>query len=771
MRITKLLLAVFATYAVLASAQQEDALQPGVSGLPVEEVDKLYASEKHVVFQTEVSRLMNLIINSLYKTREIFLRELISNASDALDKIRFMSLTDSNALASNGHFNISIVADKPSKTLVITDSGVGMTAEQLRANLGTIAKSGTSEFLSHLESEKNKGEQMNLIGQFGVGFYSAFLVADKVTVASKSNDDPDQHVWISEAVDDFVIAKDPRGNTLGRGTQITLHLKDDALEYLEEENLKALTKKYSEFINFPIYLWSTNFKWVENKSDAAEISEEANVKDDTEAAEKEPKREKVEVKEWELLNTQNPIWTRDPKEVTENEYMDFYKTLDKEPEAKPIIWSHFKGEGDVDFKAIIYVPERAPRNYYHQLQDIPHRIKLFVRRVFITDELGADFIPRWLSFISAVVDADDLPLNVSRETLQKHKLLNLISKRIVKKALDLFAHMAKTDEEKYAKFIREFSMSLKLGAIESSQYRKKITQLLRYPSSLEKEGSRVSLDAYVSRMKSGQNSIFYSTGTSVEEIEQSPFLERLLARGYEVLYMTEPIDEMLIQALPGYNGKAFANIAKGDLKFGDEDESEGETLKKLNEQYQPLTDWLKNTLDEHVEKVAVSKRLTTSPMAIVASAFGWTGHTERLMQAQAANPGAKDDFMFQMMMKQKKNLEINPDHPVIQTLLSRIEDGEIDEETKEVVTVLYETTAIRSGYTLKDVNNFTKRVESIVRKRLDVDLNKQADYKVEMAKDKTPEEIKEDEEKASSFADDASEEDDLDDTRAAHDEL
>ncbi|RUP47781.1 Hsp90 protein-domain-containing protein [Jimgerdemannia flammicorona] len=744
-----LLLLLSASFFVARSHATDESdqivLQAGGPAIKVEQSEKFE-------FQTEVSRLMHLIINSLYKSREIFLRELISNASDALDKIRFLSLTDSAAYDTNPYLNVSIVADKATRTLTITDSGVGMSRKQLKENLGTIAKSGTSEFLSAIEKDKDKVSQ---IGQFGVGFYSVFLVADRVTVASKCNDDPVQHVWISEAVSDFTIAEDPRGNTLGRGTQITLHIKEDALEFLEEATLKELISKYSEFINFPIYLWATRTETVPVateedvvEKEVSEDEDEAAVVDDElegEEKEKEPKTKTIEVSEFVQMNTVKPIWTRDPKDVSDTEYVEFYKALTRDT-SDPLSWAYFKGEGEVEFRAIIYVPPKAPANYYQTLSDMQRTVRLFVKRVFITDELGTDFMPRWLSFIRALVDAEDLPLNVSRETLQKHKLLNFISKRLIKKAIDLFHQIAKTEPDKFTDFIREYGPALKMGAIDSQQHRKRLTQLLRFASSYNSSLASIGLDDYITRMKANQTSIFFITGSSVDEIEQSPFLERLLARGYEVIYMIEPIDEMLVQHVPGYNGKMFTNIAKGNLKFGDEKDLTVEEEKEQIEQFLPLTQWLTTVLSEYVEKVVLSKRLTTSPMAIVASEHGWTGHMERLMAAQAQRPDSQEAMMYNMFAHAKRILEINPSHPVVERLLQRVEDGEADDETKELVTVLYETTAIRSGYTLKDLTGFTRRVETVVRKRLGVDLKKEAEVKVEIAEEKTEEERKKDEE-------------------------
>ncbi|CAG8462499.1 11805_t:CDS:10 [Ambispora leptoticha] len=674
------------TEEVVNEKVKEEIKEGSVNYQPLtdEETEKLKATEEKFEFQTEVSRLMKLIINSLYKTREIFLRELISNASDAIDKIRFLALTNPHALKAAPNLNITILADKENRRLVITDSGVGMTKKQLKENLGTIAKSGTSEFLDAIDKKK---ADINLIGQFGVGFYSVFLVADKVTVTTKHNDEDKQYIWESQAVNDFSIYEDPRGNTLGRGTQIVLHIKEDASEFLEEKTLNELIKKYSEFINFPIYLWST-------------------------------KEEEIEVDSEDI--------SKDPKNVTDKEYEEFYASFTKDVDGKPLTWIHFKAEGEVDFRSIIYIPRKAPQDLFKKAEDFIRSIKLFVKRVFITDEF-IDFIPKYLQFIRAIVDADDLPLNVSRETLQQHKTLVLIKKRIVKKILEMISALSH-DQEKYTTFIKEYGSILKLGAIEDDRNRKKVAKLLRFPSS-HKPGNLTSLDEYISRMKKGQDKIYVMTGSSVEEIKQSPFLERLQARGYEVLYLTEPIDEMLIQHMPGYDGKVFQNAAKGNLKFGDETDESKEEFEKIKSEFIRLQDWMQATLIEYVEKVEISNRLTTSPCAIIAQDWGWTGNMEKIMAAQTFKQ--EDDIMQNFFAKQKKILEINPKHPLILALLKKANDENFDDTARETTFILYETALIRSGYSLKDNLGFATRVEKILRSNLGVDL----DAKIEELRD------------------------------------
>ncbi|RCH95712.1 hypothetical protein CU098_008964 [Rhizopus stolonifer] len=688
-------------------------------------------------FQTEVSRLMHLIINSLYKTREIFLRELISNASDALDKIRFLSLTNPESLATNPDLHITIAADHDKKALVITDTGVGMTRQQLKDNLGTIAKSGTSEFLANMEQNSDAISQ---IGQFGVGFYSVFLVADKVTVASKSNDDPDQHLWMSTAVDDFTIAKDPRGNSLKRGTQITLYLKPDAYKFLQEKKLQELVQKYSQFITFPILLWTGEEKEVpvgQNDLDTLlndELTEEI-VGQDT-------KTEKRMVYNWKQINVQKPIWMRDPKEITDQEHKAFFKTLTRQTQ-DPLAWTLYKGEGEIEFRSLLYIPPTMDESFYQnaQKEESNRPIKLFVKRVFISDEV--DLLPRWLSFLKGIVDADDMPLNVSRETLQKHRSLRIITRHLVKKALDMFTQLSQNDPKAYSKFLSQYSSVLKYGAVEDQSYRKKITSLLRFATSHNTTAFSSSLDDYIDRAKSEQKSIFYMTGSSISEIEQSPFIESLLARGYEIIYFTDPIDETFVQNIPGYNGKQFVNIAKGDLTFTDDDNVDSE----LETQFKPLTVWLVDTLFDHIDKAVISRRLTTSPLAIVAPRDGLSGHAQRILDAQGMN--IKDpnlEFILQSMRSQKKTLEINPHHPVIKTLLSLVEQNKVTDDMINLIQLMYDTTAIRSGFPLQDITQFATRVEVLIRKAVGVSILEEAEVNVKKANEKTEEEKKADEE-------------------------
>ncbi|XP_054865202.1 endoplasmin [Amphiprion ocellaris] len=708
--------------------REEEAIQ--LDGLNAAQIKELREkSEKHA-FQAEVNRMMKLIINSLYKNKEIFLRELISNASDALDKIRLLSLTNEDAMASNEELTIKIKSDKEKNMLHITDTGIGMTKEELVKNLGTIAKSGTSEFLNKMTEMQSEGQSTSeLIGQFGVGFYSAFLVADKVIVTSKHNNDT-QHIWESDS-NQFSVIDDPRGDTLGRGTTITLVLKEEASDYLELETIKNLVKKYSQFINFPIYVWASKTETVEEPieedAEAAEEAEKETAEDEAEVEEEEedkdkPKTKKVEktVWDWELMNDIKPIWQRPAKEVEEDEYTAFYKTFSKDTD-NPLAHIHFTAEGEVTFKSILFVPTSAPRGLFDEYGSKKNDyIKLFVRRVFITDDFN-DMMPKYLNFIKGVVDSDDLPLNVSRETLQQHKLLKVIRKKLVRKTLDMIKKIA---EEQYNdKFWKEFGTNIKLGVIEDHSNRTRLAKLLRFQTS-NSDTELASLEQYVERMKEKQDKIYFMAGTSRKEAESSPFVERLLKKGYEVIYLTEPVDEYCIQALPEFDGKRFQNVAKEGVKFDESDKAK-EKRETLEKEYEPLTTWLKDkALKDKIEKAVLSQRLTNSPCALVASQYGWSGNMERIMKAQAYQTGK--DISTNYYASQKKTLEINPKHPLIKQMLSRVNTDAEDQTASDLAVVLFETATLRSGYQLADTKAYGDRIERMLRLSMNVPLDEQA---------------------------------------------
>uniref|UniRef100_A0A7N0R850 Endoplasmin homolog n=1 Tax=Kalanchoe fedtschenkoi TaxID=63787 RepID=A0A7N0R850_KALFE len=692
-------------------------------------------------FQAEVSRLMDILINSLYSNKDIFLRELISNASDALDKIRFLSLTDKEVLGEgeSAKLDIQIKLDKDKKILSIRDKGIGMTKEDLIKNLGTIAKSGTSAFVEKVKT----GGDLNLIGQFGVGFYSVYLVADYVEVISKHNDDK-QYVWESKADGAFAVSEDTWNEPLGRGTEIRLHLRDEAGEYLEESKLKELVKKYSEFINFPIYIWASKEVETEVPVDEDESSDDATDKEesededaekdeDAEAEEKEKtKKVKETVYEWELLNDVKAIWLRSPKEVTEEEYTKFYHTLAKDfGEDKPLAWSHFSAEGDVEFKALLFVPPKAPHDLYESYYNSnKSNLKLFVRRVFISDEFD-ELLPKYLSFLKGLVDSDTLPLNVSREMLQQHSSLKTIKKKLIRKALDMIRKIAEEDPDesndkdekeveksdddnekkgKYTKFWNEFGKSIKLGIIEDATNRNRLAKLLRFETS-KSDGKLTSLDQYISRMKSGQKDIFYITGTSKEQLEKSPFLERLTKKNYEVIFFTDPVDEYLMQYLMDYEDKKFQNVSKEGLKLGKDSKD-----KELKESFKDLTKWWKGALaKENVDDVKISNRLADSPCVVVTSKYGWSSNMERIMQSQTLSDANKQAYM-----RGKRVLEINPRHPIIKELRERVVTDPEDEGVKQTAYLIYQTALMESGFMLSDPKDFASRIYSSVKTSLNI---------------------------------------------------
>ena len=706
-------------------------------------------------FQAEVSRILDIVVNSLYQNKDVFLRELISNASDALDKIRFLSITKPELLDGKSELEIRVSYNADARTLTITDSGIGMTRDDLVANLGTIANSGTTKFMDALAAD---AADISQIGMFGVGFYSSFLVADRVSVATKHPHSDTQFVWASaNGESSFTIGEDPRGNTLGRGTEVTLHLKDDAEQYADFSKISDLVHHYSEFVVHPIFVRKTETMQVPDEDDEVveDITEDGELdvseEEDADVEEDKPKKMKdVTTHSWIKSNADAAIWNRSKEDVADEEYQQFFKLIAKGVYGDAASWSHFDAEGSINFKSLVYMPAEIPGALQGgDVSQFKSSMKLYVRKVLISDDF--ELLPTYMSFITGVVDSDDLPLNVNRETLQESKIISIIRKKVTRKVIDMIKKIAdtpmeeeaeedeveideegnvietekKVKEEKehpYLVWYKKFQPSIKMGVVQDEANRKRLAKLIRIKTS-KSDGKFVSFDDYVGRMQEKQKEIYFIAGQDEKELAKSPFMEKFEEKDLEVIYFTEAADEFMISHLREFDGKKFTTITHEGIKFDDEDP---DLQKRRNSAYQekfaPLTKFLNKFYGKAITKVKISARLGSSPAIVSSSEYGQSANMERIMRAQAFSHGQE-----QMQgMNGFKTLEINPRHPFLESLLTKIPDAD-DEETKVPIEVrdavwnLLDTALLNGGYPITEGKAFTSRMLRSIKSNLGVE--------------------------------------------------
>jgi molecular chaperone HtpG len=632
-------------------------------------------------FETEVQQLLDLVIHSLYSNKDIFLRELVSNASDAIDKVRFDAHSNESLLEGNTDWKIKLIVDKAAGTLSISDNGVGMTMAEVEENIGTIARSGTRAYLESLKSKEVR-DNPELIGQFGVGFYSSFMVADKVTIVTRTAGDKAAGCnWESTGDGSYTIEDSVKET---RGAEITLHLKEEMKEYLDEWKIRSIIKKYSDYVQYPIVMDITREE-LPRGIDGKPI----------EGAEKITKIEE------ETLNSMKAIWTRPKSEISEEEYEEFYKHVSHDYD-KPLKTIHYAAEGTSEFRALLYLPSHRPFDLF--FREHKKGVQLYVKRVFITDNCE-HLVPDYLRFVKGVVDSSDLPLNVSREILQEDVQLKRIEKNLVGKILSTLAEMKEKENEQYLKFFKEFGPVLKEGLHSDHANKEKLQELVLFESSTKEAGELVSLKEYVERMPEGQTEIYFITGTSRSLVEKSPHLEIFKKKGYEVLFLLDPVDEWVAQALTEYNGKKLKAVDRGDLELGTEEERKEQEAKKEEQgkQHKGLLEFVKEKLADSVKEVRFSGRLTDSACCLVADDYGMNANMERILKA-----------MNQDVPESKRILELNPDHPLIGVLSDLYEQDKENPRLADYSELLLDQALLTEGSPIKDPLRFTKLVTELM---------------------------------------------------------
>ncbi|HBG05700.1 MAG: molecular chaperone HtpG [Geobacteraceae bacterium GWC2_58_44] len=632
-------------------------------------------------FETEVQQLLDLVIHSLYSNKEIFLRELISNASDAIDKVRFESHSNMELLEGNADWKIKIRADKDAGTLTVSDNGIGMSLDEVADNIGTIAKSGTRSFVASLK-EQNLADNPELIGQFGVGFYASFMVADKVLLTTrKAGEKQFGCRWESTGDGSYTIEECEKET---RGTEIVLHLKDEMKEYLDEWRIRSIVKKYSDYVQYPVVMDVTRSEPVKD-AEGKVIEGGGNIDKTTE----------------ETLNSMKAIWTRSKNEITEEEYQEFYKHISHDYD-KPLSTIHYSAEGVSEFKAIVYIPSHKPFDLF--MRDHKKGVHLYVKRVYITDNCEA-LLPDYLRFIKGVVDSSDLPLNVSREILQEDVQIKRIQKSLVGKILSTLAEMKEKAPEEYLKFYSEFGPVLKEGIHFDHANKEKIQDLLLYESSKTENGKYVSLKEYLERMPEGQKEIYYITGMSRASVENSPYMEVFRKKDYEVLYMTDPVDEWVVQTVTHYNEKHLKAIDRGDLELDSEEEKKAHEAKteEAKKEYGGVIAYIQETLKEKVKEVRLSSRLTESACCLVADEMGLNANMEKILKS-----------MNQEVPEAKRILELNPDHPIMQVMTAMYEKDKENAKLADYSELLFDQALLTEGTPIKDPLRFTKLVSELM---------------------------------------------------------